>query len=168
MRACLALLAVTWASACSSGDLAIRIERQPTTLAKATTDGWVAGGAVLVAAPGSFSFPQPVALRITLVDPDAEMPEPGLVSRGKLTVFGDGVAEISENLTCQPTYCQAELTITAPGDAMLQAIATGKDNEGSDCFYYGVHEDADPAAASPAPYDAIEAKQRDCQRDLFD
>lgn len=166
MRACLALL--VFAAACSSGDLTIRIERQPTTLANATADGWVAGGALLVAAPGSFSFPQPVSLRITLVDPDAEMPEPQLISSGKLTVFGEGVAEISENLTCQPTYCEAELTITAAGDAMLQAIAQGKDNEGSDCFYYGVHEDADPTAASPALYDAIEAKQQDCQRDLFD
>ena len=167
MRACL-LLVATWAAACSSNDLQIRIERQPTTLAAATADGWVAGGALLVAAPGSFSFPQPVALRITLVDPDAEMPEPELVSMGKLTVFGEGVAEITENLTCQATYCEAELTITVAGDAMLQAIATGKDNEGSDCFYYGVHEDADPAAASPGLYEAIEAKQQDCQRDLFD
>ncbi len=165
MRACLALLV---ASACSGNDARIRIERQPSTLAAATDDGWVAGGALLVAAPGSFSFPQPVAVRITLVDLDAEMPEPELISTAKLTVFGEGVAEITENLTCQPTYCEAELSITAEGDAMLQAVATGKDSEGSDCFYYAVHEDPDPSAASPALYDAIEAKQHDCQADLFD
>lgn len=166
MRACLALLVA--ASACSSNDASIRIERQPTTLAAATDDGWIAGGALLVAAPGSFTFPQPVAVRITLVDRDAEMPEPELISTATLTVFGEGVAEITQSLTCQPTYCEAQLSVTAAGDAMLQAEALGKDGEGRDCFYYAVHEDADPTAASPALYEAIEAKQHDCQRDLFD
>ena len=160
--------AVFASAACASDNTSIRIERQPTTLAAASDDAWLAGGTVLVGAPGSFSFPQPVALRITLVDPNAEMPVAALVSMSKLTVFGDGVGVITKNVTCQPTYCEAELSITDAGDSMLQVTATGKDGEKGDCFYYGVHEDADPAAASPALYKAIEAKQRDCQQDLID
>lgn len=165
MRVTLAV--VVLASACASDDTSIRIERQPTTLASVTDDAWLAGGALLVGAPGSFSFPQPVAIRVTLVDRRAAVIEPKLVSMAKLTVFGDSVATITKNIVCQPTYCEAELSVADFGDSMLQVTATGKDGEESDCFYYGVHEDADPAAASPALHEAIEAKQHDCQADLF-
>lgn len=159
--------------ACSSDSQSIRIERQPSTLAAAQADGWVTGSAIIIGEPGAFSFPQPVSIRITLVDRDAEetaeMPsEPKLVSMAKATVFGDGVGEISENVTCQPDHCEAELTLNGIGLTMLQLTAQNTEGEEADCFYYGVYEEADPVAAGDVHREAAEADEAACERDLFD
>jgi hypothetical protein len=172
MRA--ACLAVAFTLVACAGDTStIHIERQASTLATATEDGWVAGGAVLVGAPGTFTFPQPVSLRITLVDPDAdpmaeEPPEPMLVSMSKLTIFGEAVAEITENVTCQPTYCEAELTVADFGQTMLQVTATNPDADEGDCFYYAIYESDDPASAGESYRTTAEADQNECLQDLFD
>lgn len=160
-------------SACSSDSQSIRIERQPSTLAAATADGWVAGSAVIIGELGAFSFPQPVSIRVTLVDRDAEetaeMPaEPKLVSMAKATVFGDGVGEITENITCQPDHCEVELMLSGVGLTMLQLTAQNTDGEEADCFYYGVYEEPDPVAAGDVHRDAAEADEQACERDLFD
>src|SRR5690606_11738531 len=102
-------------AACTSTDLDVRVERQSSTLAQASADGWTPGGAVLVGAPGTFAFPQPLALRVMLVDGDAtvaegEAPEPLLISDVTLGVHG-GAFEIVQSPVCQPTYCEAELSI---------------------------------------------------------
>lgn len=178
MRARLATLALTSAVAsagCSDTQTLIRIERQPTTLAAATDDGWVAGGAVLVGGPGTFSFPQPLALRISLIDPEAappaegeEPPPPRLVSIATLTLFGTAAAEITDGIVCQPTYCEAELSVLQSGTTMLQITAKNPDADRRDCFYYAVYEDADPAGAGTALREQVEAQQRDCEAKLFD
>jgi hypothetical protein len=174
-RSFVALALALAATACSSDSQSIRIERQPASLGATKSDAWVEGSAVVVGQTGSFSFPQPVSIRITLIDRDAveaeteDMPaEPKLITRSQVTVFGDGTGEVTENVTCQPTYCTAEVTLSGLGLTLLQLSAQNTDGEESDCFYYGVYEEADPAAAGDAHREAAEADQAECQRDLFD
>lgn len=171
MRLVAALVVVL--GACAGDNASIYIERQASTLADATDDGWVAGGAVLVGAPGTFSFPQPVSLRISLVDPDAdpdaeEPAAPMLVSMSKLTIFGEAVAEITENVVCQPTYCEAELTVADFGQTMLQVTAENADADEVDCFYYAIYESDDPSGATEGYRATAEADQTDCLNDLLD
>ncbi len=163
------------AAGCSSDAQSIRIERQPSTLAAAKPDAWVPGSAIIIGQPGSLSFPQPVSIRIKLVDREAaeaeteDMPvEPELVTRATAAIFGDAVGEITDNVSCQPTYCDAEVTLSGFGLTVLQVSAQNTEGEEGDCFYYGVYEESDPAAAGDAHREAAEAAQAECQRDLFD
>ena len=173
MKGCLAFVLVL-ASACSGDSLSLYVERQPASLTAATDEGWVAGSALAIAEPGSFTFPQPVSIRVMLIDPDAvpaddeTRVEPELVSTAKATVYGEGAGTITSNITCQPTFCEAEVTLASTGLAVLQLTAQNADGEESDCFYYGVYEDADPAAAGAALRADAEAAQTDCLNDLLD
>lgn len=166
MRACVAVVLL---AACAGDSTTLRVERQPATLDDTTDDAWLAGGVVLVGEPGAFTYPQPVSVRVSLVERDVEMAEPKLISRTTIAAFDDeGTFEITRNPVCQPTHCEAELRLNASGVAMLQVTATGKDGDEVDCFYYAVYEDADPAGATAARYDEIEVKQRDCLQALLD
>jgi hypothetical protein len=153
------------------GDPDIRIERQSSTLAEAKDVNWSTGGAVLAAQPGSFAFPQPLALRISLVDSKA-IDENGVAAQlalqsVALAAFGTGTFEIATEPTCQENYCEAELRITAAGSSMLTVEATGAASEG-DCFYYAIIEDAAPETAGAALRTELETRQRECYASLFD
>src|SRR3954462_6113637 len=67
MRTC-ALLAMLLGACASDSDPDVHIERQSATVASANAASWAEGGAVLVGVPGTFSFPQPLSLRISVVD----------------------------------------------------------------------------------------------------
>lgn len=164
----LALVAFAVLGACSDDTTTMRIERQPAPLASATDDGWLPGSAVLVAAPGSLEFPQPLSLRITLVDPSQETPEPKPISKGSLALFGDTTASVPISLTCQPTYCDAQLELAEQGSVLVQLDATGKDGSETECFYYGIYEDPDPASVTAMYRDDLEAQQRTCLSDALE
>jgi hypothetical protein len=164
IAACLVLL-----GACTTdSDPDVRIERQSATVADAKADAWAEGGAVLVAAPGTFSFPQPLALRISIVDSkvlDAEgAPTQLTIKTATLATFETAnTLEVVSAPACSQNFCTAELKVTGSGSSMLTISATGPEGDQKDCFYFGVYEEADPAAAGATYREDLEAKQADCR-----
>lgn len=164
IAACLLLL-----GACTTdSDPDVRIERQSATIANANTDAWAEGGAVLVAAPGTFSFPQPLALRISIVDNivlDAEgAPTQLTINTATLATFETAATvEVVSAPACSRNFCTAELKVTGSGSSMLTVSADGPEGTQNDCFYFGVYEEADPASAGATYRAELEAKQADCR-----
>jgi hypothetical protein len=152
---------------CSDGDPDVRVQRQAATVTQATDSAWADGGAVLAGQPGSFDFPQPLALRISIVDSeaiDAEgVPTPLMIESAVLERFGDGVFELVSEPTCTEEACVAELRILGRGSSMLAIRATGPEGTQNDCFYYAIVEDASPDTAGEAMLTELEAQQQDCR-----
>lgn len=172
MKVCLGLV-VALAACTQDEDLDIRVERQSATLATATESGWTTGSTVLVATPGTFTFPQPLSLRISMIDSKVDVEEgatPTLltISRTTMAQYEAGPFEIVSEPVCQPTYCEAELSITDFGRSMLELTVVGTDGTEPDCFYFGVYEDADPTTASIALRDEAEEQQGECKVRLLD
>jgi hypothetical protein len=157
----LLLLAVLAAGACSDDNTVLLVERQPSALSAATADGWTPGSAVVVAAPGSLTFPQPIAIRISIVDRTQDEPMPQPIGTGMLGSYGVSPV-ITVPFSCQPTFCDAELQLSEQGSIIVQLSATGPDGTETDCFYYGVYEDADPASATATHREELETEQRRC------
>ena len=65
--------------------------------------------------------------------------------------------------TCMQNFCTAELTVAAQGSSFLTIEADGPDGKQTDCFYYAIYEDADPAAAAEMHRTELEAKQDACR-----
>ncbi len=156
--------------ACNAVDPDVRVERQASTLAQATEDGWHTGGAVFVGAAGSFSFPQPVALRISLVDGNTIDEEGGAtplpIETVSLELHGASAGDVSVEPTCDAVACTAELLVLEAGTTMLEVVATASDDSEGDCFYVAMHEDADPAAASESLRTELETQQTTCRTAL--
>lgn len=170
MRLLRALVAVALVPACTTdSDPDVRVERQTSTLDEANASAWAKGGAVLVAVPGTFTFPQPLSLRISIVDNlvlDEEMVPTQLRITG--ATLGPYASEptqltITSQPTCAANFCSAELEVAAQGSSFLTIEADGPDGKQTECFYYGIYEDADPEAAGATHRTELEAKQRDCR-----
>lgn len=167
-----AAIALLLGACTTNSDPDVRIERQSTTVADANTAAWAEGGAVLVAVPGTFSFPQPLAIRISLID-SKKLDASGAATQLTLTsatiaLYGsDNEAQLVDAPTCERNFCTAGLTVAAAGQSMLTVKAVGPDGELNDCFYYGVYEDADPAAAGATHQSELEAEQADCRASFW-
>jgi hypothetical protein len=167
MRTC-ALLAVLLGACASDSDPDVHIERQSATVANANAASWAEGGAVLVGVPGTFSFPQPLSLRISVVD-SKKLDENGVPAQLKImsatiaTYGSGGELQVVSAPSCAANYCTAELTVSAMGASMLTVSAVGPDGTQNDCFYYGVFEDADPSAVGATQQTALETQQADCR-----
>lgn len=161
------LLALVVAGACTATDPDVRVERQGSTLANATDDGWQVGGAVVVGEPGSITFPQHVALRVTLVDSNALDADgnaaPLPIDSVSLESTGLAAGDLSVEPACDAMACTAELLVLEPGSVMLEVVATSVDGEEGDCWYYASQEDADPAATAAALRADLEAQQTSCR-----
>ena len=155
--------------ACTTeSDPDLRIERQATTLADANAAAWTEGGAVLVAVPGTFSFPQPLSLRLSIVDSkmlDAEMAPTQLkIQHASLTAYETATTlEVVSQPTCSQNFCTAELSVTGTGASMFTISADGPDGEQNDCFYFGVFEETDPVTSGTAHQTELETKQSECR-----
>lgn len=164
IAACVLLLA-----ACTTeSDPDARIERQSTTLEDANAQAWAEGGAVLVAVPGTFSFPQPLSLRISIVDHkvlDAEMaPTQLTIKSATLTPYESAATlETVSAPTCSQLFCTAELKVTGLGESMLTVSAEGPEGTQNECFYFGVYEDSDPVTAGASYRTTLEDKQAECR-----
>jgi hypothetical protein len=156
-----ALPMVLLLGACATENPDLVIERQPAPLAQVTDAGWKRGSVIIAAEPGTFAFPQPLSLRITIVD-DAtlETPTAELISRGAIELAGSGAAEVTTPPVCQPTFCTAEVSITAMGEAMLAITADGPAGGERDCFYYAT---VDTSADTDALRATLETRQRECR-----
>jgi hypothetical protein len=168
MKGCLAVLLL---AACTTTNPTVHVERQSSPLASATSDGWIAGSAVVVGAPGTFVFPQALSLRILLVDRDEEPGDDGTraplsVQSATVTAYGDSSFDVVTPPDCEPSACAAELRITGFGTNVIQIVATGEGGAHTACVYFGVHEDADPDAASAGLRDEAEAEQAACKQSL--
>ena len=147
----------------------LRTERQTATLANANTNAWVEGGAVLVGQPGTFAFPQPLSLRISIVDSlmkDADgVPKQLKITSATLAPYNmdGGDLTVKTNPTCAANFCTAELVVSAQGSGVLTIQADGPDGKQNDCFYFGVYEDADPTTAGAMYRTELEKKQKDCR-----
>jgi hypothetical protein len=146
-----------------------RVERQTSTLDDASAANWQEGGAVLVGLPGTFQFPQPLALRISIVDnhvPDEETPPTQLrITSATLGQYGTEPTQLTVTTqpTCAANFCTAELSVAASGSSFLTIEADGPDGKQTECFYYAIYEDADPTTAGETHRSELEAKQRDCR-----
>jgi hypothetical protein len=155
--------------ACTTeSDPDLRIERQPTTLADANAAAWTEGGAVLVAVPGTFSFPQPLSLRLSIVDnemPDADKAPTQLkISSAHLNAYETATTlEIVSQPTCSQNFCTAELSVKSTGASMFTVSAEGPEGTQNDCFYFGVFEETDPVTSGTAHQTELETKQSDCR-----
>jgi hypothetical protein len=146
---------------CASENPDLVIERQPAPVAQATDAAWKRGSVILAGEPGTFTFPQPLALRFTIVDDAAaEMPAPQLIAKGKVALSGAGQAQVTVDTVCQPMYCTAEVSITGMGETMLAVTADGPSGGERDCFYYAVVDASTDTAALQAE---LETRQRDCR-----
>ncbi len=157
-------------TACMGTDWDVRVERQETKLANVTEAGWRIGGGVVVGEPGTITFPQYVALRISLVDsnnPDADG-NPLALPVDEISVATRGLAagDLSVEPTCDGTACTAELLVLEAGSVMLEVGATSGDGHEEDCWYYAVQEDADPAGAAAALRTELETEQTECRKDV--
>lgn len=164
----IAACALLLAACTTDSDPDARIERQSTTLKNASTDAWAEGGAVMVAVPGTFSFPQPLSLRISIVDNkvlDADMaPTQLTIKSAKLAPYEAAVTlETVSEPTCSQNFCTTELEVTGLGESMLTITAEGPDGTQHDCFYFGVYEEADPVTAGTTYRRALEDKQAECR-----
>lgn len=155
--------------ACTTeSDPDLRIERQPTTLADANAAAWAEGGAVLVAQPGTFAFPQPLSLRLSIVDSmvlDAEMAPTQLkIESASLHAYESATSvEIVSPPTCSQMFCTAELSVKSTGASMFTVSAEGPEGTQNDCFYFGVFEESDPVTAGAAHRTELEMKQSECR-----
>jgi hypothetical protein len=146
-----------------------RVERQTSKLDDINAAGWQEGGAVLVGLPGTFQFPQPLSLRISIVDNlvlDEEMTPTQLrITSATLGEYGAEPTQLSvvTQPTCAANFCSAELSVAASGSSFLTIEADGPDGKQTECFYYAIYEDADPATAGATHRTELEAKQRDCR-----
>jgi hypothetical protein len=171
MRLLCALVAIAaLIPACTTdSDPDARVERQTSKLDDANAADWKEGGAVLVGVPGTFQFPQPLSLRISIVDnnvPDDETPPTQLrITSATLGQYGSEPTQLSvvSQPTCAANFCSAELSVTASGSSFLTIEADGPDGKQTECFYYAIYEDADPTTAGDAHRTELEAKQRDCR-----
>ena len=161
-------------SACAdTSDPDVRIERQSTTLADASTSAWTEGGAVLVAAPGTFQFPQPLSLRISIIDNkmlDADgAPTQLKITSATLAPYGTDASEltIKSQPTCQQNFCSGELQVEGQGESLLTIEAEGDGGKQQDCFYFAVYEDADPTTAGAMYQTELEKKQKDCRASFW-
>ncbi len=146
---------------CTSENPTLVVERQAAPLAQATDTGWMHGSAIVAGEPGTFTFPQPIALRFTVVDDAAaEMPVAQLISKGKVGVFGAGQLQVTVEPTCQPTFCTAEVSVTAAGTSMLAIDANGPDGDERSCFYFAV---VDASTDTDALRTELEKQQHDCR-----
>ena len=165
------LAAALLLAACTDTSIpGLRTERQTATLADAKATSWIEGGAVLVAVPGTFSFPQPLSLRISVVDSeklDANMmPTQLKISSATLAPYNNdaGVLTVKTDPACAQNFCAAELVVSAQGSGILVIQSDGPDGKFNDCFYYGVYEADDTTAAGEMYRTELEQKQRDCRR----
>ncbi len=157
--------------ACTTeSDPDLRIERQSTTLADANAAAWTEGGAVLVAVPGTFSFPQPLSLRLSIVDnkvpdPNADdAPTQLTIKTASLTPYESAATlEVISAPTCSQNFCTAELSVTGTGASMFTISADGPDGKQNDCFYFGVFEETDPVTSGTAHQAELETKQSECR-----
>ena len=170
MRLLCALAIAALVPACTTdSDPDARVERQTSTLDDANAAGWQEGGAVLVGVPGTFAFPQPLSLRISIVDNlvlDEEMSPTQLrITSATLGQYGSEPTQltITTQPTCAANYCSAELSVAAQGSSFLTIEAEGPDGKQTECFYYAIYEDADPTTAGASHRTELEAKQRDCR-----
>jgi len=148
-------------AACASENRSLVVERQASPVAQATDAGWKRGSVILSGEPGTFTFPQPIALRLTIVDDDtAEMPKYLAISMGTVDPFGAGAVEVSVAPDCQPMRCFAELRVTAAGSSMVAIEATGPKGIERQCFYYAV---VDSGTDTDALRTSLEEQQRDCR-----
>lgn len=165
MKTCL-VLAVVLAGCTTDFDPDVRIERQAATAATASAAGWTEGGAVLVGAPGTFAYPQPLSLRMSIVDSkdvDADGIKKQLtIDAATVEVSGLGQVEVVSAASCHQNYCITELRVLAAGASMLKVAGVGPDGTQHDCFYYGIYEDTD-AAAGAAHRDELEMQQAECR-----
>ena len=158
MRHRLALLLL---AACSTENPDLVVERQASPVAQATSDGWKRGSVILAGDPGAFSFPQSVALRLTIVDnAAAEMPKPLAITSGAVAPFGSGVVEVAVAPTCSEMQCTAELRVTGAGSSMVAIDATGANGDERQCFYYAV---VDAGTDTDALRAQLEQQQQDCR-----
>jgi hypothetical protein len=88
------------------------------------------------------------------------------VQSAAVTAYGDSSFDVVTPPDCEPSACTAELRITGFGTNVIQIVATGDGGSRAACVYFGVHEDADPAAASVALRDDAEAEQAACKQSL--
>ena len=156
---------------CTHSDPDVLVERQASTLDAASDAAWQLGGAVRVALPGTFEFPQPLALRISIVDSDmidmVGAPKQLSIDSATLTSYGAANYEVAAPPSCAASFCMAELFIAEPGALMFIVSGRGDGATQQDCFYYGVIEDAaDPQAAGAAMQAELEQDQADCRRSL--
>jgi len=160
-RRLLFLLAASPLAACGTGNPDLVVERQPAPIAQVSDAGWKRGSVILAGEPGTFTFPQAVSLRFTVVDDaTAEMPTQLGVSQGKVEPFGAVQLEVSAAATCESMQCTAELSVTAPGSSMVAIEATGPEGSERACFYYAV---VDAGTDTDALRANLEAQQQDCR-----
>jgi len=169
MRLLCALTLAALVPACTTdSDEDVRVERQASTLDNASTAGWTEGGAVLVALPGTFSFPQPLSIRISVIDSkmlDEEMvPTQLRISGATVALYGaDSQLTVKAQPTCAANFCTAEFEVAAQGASMLQVEADGPDGKLNECFYYGIFEADDPNTAGTTHRTELEKQQRECR-----
>ena len=145
---------------CTSEVPSLVVERQPSTLAQATDSGWTHGSAILTGAPGIFTFPQPVSLRITAVDDfRAEMPKQIAISQTTVAPYGSGELAVTVEPTCDAMTCTAELSMTAAGSGLVAINAKASDDVRA-CFYYAVVDTSTDTMALQAQ---LEQSQEDCR-----
>ncbi|NVB81548.1 MAG: hypothetical protein HOV81_24350 [Kofleriaceae bacterium] len=164
MKSCL-VLAVALAGCATDFDPDVRVERQAATAATAAADGWTEGGAVLVGEPGTFVFPQPLSLRMSIVDSKDVVDgvkKQLTIASASVELVGSGTVEVVGTPSCQQNYCIAELRVLAAGASMLKVAGTGPDGTQRECIYYGIYEDADPAVGT-VHRDELETQQSKCR-----
>ena len=146
---------------CATEDSSLVIERQPTTIAQATDSGWKRGSVILAGETGVFTFPQPVSLRLTMVD-DAtlEMPTQLAIMAPKVEPFGAGQLAVTVEPACDAMTCTAELSVAATGSSMIAIEAKGPYGTERACFYYAV---VDSSTDTDALRVDLEAQQQDCR-----
>ena len=162
----LRFLVLILAAGCTEENPSLVIERQPAALAAATADGWVPGSVVLAGQPGTFTFPQPVSIRFSIVGEATEGTEPMqlAISAGQVEMFEAGPLSITTGATCEGVYCTAELGVSALGSGMVAVEAMGPQGPERECFYYAVVEDA--AVDTMMLRAELETQQRDCKFEL--
>ena len=149
------------AAACTPPNPRLVFERQALALAQTTEGGWSKGGAIIVGDPNTFTFPQPLSVRMKIIDSDTN-PDAPLelnISDAAMTPYGSGPLEIAVAPSCDATVCTAQLSITAQGSSMVHVSAESPDGPEADCFYYAL---VDASVDAMALRDELETMQSDC------
>ena len=150
---------------CTEENPYMRVERQSATLDEATAVGWSPGSALIVAQPGTFTFPQPLSVRFTIVSEEVDatsgLPTPLAITMGAIEPFGSGPMEITTPATCEGMQCTAQLNITAAGSSMVHISANGPNGAERECFYYSLVEGA--GVDTMTLRDELETQQQDCK-----
>jgi hypothetical protein len=167
MRTRIAATVLLLGACTTDTDPDVRIERQSATLADANAAAWAEGGAVLVADPGTFAFPQPLSIRISIVDSkvlDAEgAPTQLTIKTATLAAYETATnLEVVKAPACSQNFCTAELEVTGAGASMLSITADGPEGTQNDCFYFGVYEDSNPTVGTTHQAE-LEDKQSECR-----